>query len=126
MHQHTMLMAFPSDRTPVVATTACLVPFLLDPTAAFGRPPPLAHVWFLSRRSFLLGVSFAACTRLPPSTSVLESLHFPAWSSVHSWLLRLRLGSVSAPAPLPAPDPVLHVSAPVRRGAVADARLGLA
>ena len=27
---------------------------------------------------------------------------------------------------LPAPDPVLHMSAPVRRGAVADARLGLA
>ena len=31
-----------------------------------------------------------------------------------------------APAHLPAADPVLHMSAPVRRGAVADARLGLA
>ena len=41
------------------------------------------------------------------------------------WLLRLRTGSNFAPARLPAPDPVLHVSAPVRRGAVADARLGL-
>ena len=38
----------------------------------------------------------------------------------------LRSGSVSAPALLPAPAPVLHMSAPVRRGAVADARLGLA
>ena len=35
-----MLAAFPSDRTPVVAATACLVPFLLDPAAALGRPPP--------------------------------------------------------------------------------------
>ena len=49
-----------------------------------------------------------------------------AWSSVHAWLLRLRTGSDFAPERLPAPDPVLHVSAPVRRGAVADARLGLA
>ena len=38
-----LLAAFPSDRTPVVAATACLVPFLLDPAAALGRPPPLAH-----------------------------------------------------------------------------------
>ena len=41
------------------------------------------------------------------------------------WLLRLRTGSDFAPEHLPEPDPVLHVSAPVRRGAVADARLGL-
>ena len=45
---------------------------------------------------------------------------------VNAWLLRLRTGSDFAPARLPAPDPVLHVPAPVRRGAVADARLGLA
>ena len=42
------------------------------------------------------------------------------------WLLRLRTVFDFAPAPLPAADPVLHMSAPVRRGAVADARLGLA
>ena len=35
-----LLAAFPSDRTPGVAATACLVPFLLDPAAALGRPPP--------------------------------------------------------------------------------------
>ena len=35
-------------------------------------------------------------------------------------------GSLSAPALLPAPAPVLHMSAPVRRGAVADGRLGSA
>ena len=75
--------------------------------------------------AFLLGVSSAACTRLPPSESVLASLHLPAWSSVHSWLLCLQSGSLSAPALLPAPTPVLHMSAPVRRGDVADARLGL-
>ena len=76
--------------------------------------------------ALLLGVSSAVCTRLPPSESVLATLHLPAWSSVHLWLLCLRSCSLSAPALLPAPTPVLHMSAPVRKGAVADARLGLA
>ena len=66
----------------------------------------------------------------PPQTtarnSQLAGLRLPAWSSVLSWLLCLRSGPLSAPALLPAPTPVLHMSAPVRRGAVADARLGLA
>ena len=74
--------------------------------------------------AFLLRVSSAACTRLPQSESVLASLGLPAWSSVHSWLLCLQSGSLSAPALLPAPTPVLHMPAPVRRGAMADARLG--
>ena len=73
----------------------------------------------------MLGVLSSACTRLPPSESVLSSLRLPAWSSVHSWLLCLRSCPLSAPALLPAPTPVLHISAPVRRGAVADACLGL-
>ena len=76
--------------------------------------------------AFLLGVSPAACTRLPPMESVLAGLRLPARSSVHSWLLCLRSGPLSAPALLPAPNPVLHMSAPVRMDAVADARLGLA
>ena len=71
--------------------------------------------------AFLLGVSSAACTRLPPSESV-PSLRLPAWASVHSCL---RSGSVSAPALLPTPTHALHMSAAVRRGSVADARLGL-
>ena len=45
---------------------------------------------------------------------------------LHSWLLCLRSGPLSALALLPVPTPILHMSAPVRRGAVADARLGLA
>ena len=76
--------------------------------------------------AFLLGVSSAACTRLPPSQSVWASLRLPAWSSVCSWLICLRSGPFSAPVLLHAPTPDLHMSAPVRRGAVADARLGLA
>ena len=75
---------------------------------------------------FLLGVSSAACARLPPTESVSASIHLPAWSSVHSWLLYLWFDYLSAPALLPAPTPVLHMSAAVRRGAVADACLGLA
>ena len=38
-----LLAPFPSAHTPVVAATACLVPFLLDPAAALGRPTPWAH-----------------------------------------------------------------------------------
>ena len=79
--------------------------------------------------AFLLGVSSAVCTRLPSSEAVLASLRLPAFSSIHSWLLCqqcLRAGSLSAPAQLPAPTPVLHMSAPVRRGAVANGSLGLA
>ena len=75
---------------------------------------------------FLHGVPSAVCTRQPPTTSVLAHYRLPAWSSVHAWWLRLRTGSDFAPARLPSPDPVLHGSAPVRKGAVADARLGLA
>ena len=41
-----------------------------------------------------------------------------AWSSVRPWLPNLQTGFDPAPARLPAPDPVLHMSAPVRRGAV--------
>ena len=121
---------FPTSRIPVVAATACVVPFLLDPAAALGRMSP----WHMKLQcldlvaAFLLGVSSAVCTRQPSTgtASVLAHLRLSAWSSVHAWLLRLRTGSDFAPARLPAPDPVLHVSAPVRRGAVADARLRLA
>ena len=34
-----LLAAFPSDHTPGVAATDCLVPFFLDPAAALGRLP---------------------------------------------------------------------------------------
>ena len=76
--------------------------------------------------AFLLGVSTAVCTRHPPDASVLARFSLPAWSSVRAWLLRLRTVFDFAPVRLPAANPVLHMSAPVRRGAVADARLGLA
>ena len=81
-----LLAAFPSDRTPVVAATARLVPFLLEPAAALGRLPP----WRMKLQclalvaTFSLGVSSAVGTRLPPSTSVLASLRLPALSSIHS------------------------------------------
>ena len=76
--------------------------------------------------AFLLGVSSAVCTRQPPAASVLARFSLSAWSSVRAWLLRLRTVFDFAPAHLPAPDPILHMSAPVLRGAVADTRLGLA
>ena len=122
-----MLAAFLSSRIPVVAATTCGVPFLLDPAAPLGRTSP----WQMKLQcldlvaAFLLGVSSAVCTCQPPTASMLALFRLPGWSSVHAWLLRLRIGSDFAPERLPAPDPVLHVSAPVRRGAVADARLGL-
>ena len=123
-----LLASFPTSRIPVVAATACVVPFLLDPAAALGRMSP----WRMKLRcldlveAFLLRVSSAVCTRQPPAASLLERFSLPAWSSVRAWLLRHLTVFDFAPAHLPAPDPVLHMSAPVRRGAVADARLGLA
>ena len=102
--------------------------YLLGPAAALGRMSP----WHIKLQcldlvaAFLLGVSSAMCTRQPPTASILAHFRLPARSSVHAWLLRLRTGSDFAPARLPPPDPVLHVSAPVRNVAVADARLGLA
>ena len=123
-----LLAAFPTSHMPVVAATACVVLFLLDPAAALGRMSP----WHMKLQcldlvaAFLLGVSSAVCTRQPPTVSMLARFRLPACSSVHTWLLRLRTGSDFAPERLPAPDPILHVSTPVCRGAVADARLGLA
>ena len=35
-----LLAAFPTSRIPVVAATACVVPFLIDPAAALGRMSP--------------------------------------------------------------------------------------
>ena len=123
-----LLAAFPAGPVPVVAATACVVPFLLDPAAALGR----MSLWHMKLRcldlvaAFLLGVSAAVCTRHSPDASVLARFSLPAWSSVRAWLHRLRAVFDFAPAHLPAAAPVLHMSAPVRRGAVADARLGLA
>ena len=82
--------AFPAGHVPVVAATACVVPFLLDPAAALGRMSP----WHMKLRcldlvaAFLLGVSTAVCTRHPPDASVLARFSLPAWSSVRAWLLR--------------------------------------
>ena len=125
-----LLAAFPTSRIPVVAATACVALFLLDPVAALGRMSP-EHMKLQCLdlvAAFLLGVSSAVCTHQPPTASVLARFRLPAWSSVHARLLCLRTGYAFCPERLPAPDPVLHVSAPrpVRRGAVADARLGLA
>ena len=93
-----------------------------------GPSLPLAHevALFGSCRSAPAWCVVLVCTRQPPTASTLARSRLPAWSSACSWLLCLRTGSAFAPVPLPAPAPVLHVSAPVRRGAVADARLGLA
>ena len=67
--QAVLLAAFPTSRIPVVAATACVVPFLLD----LGRMSP----WHMKLRcldpvaAFLLGVSTAVCTRQPPAASVV-------------------------------------------------------
>lgn len=120
--------AFPSNRILIVAVTVCLVPFFLNPAAARGRRPHwrMKFQCVAADAVFLLGVSSALCARLPPFASILASLCLPAWSSVHSWLLRLRFGANSATAQLPVHAPALHMSAPMRSGAVDDARLGLA
>ena len=76
-----LLAAFPSGRMSVVADTACVVPFLLDPAAALGCVSP----WHMKLRcldlvaAFLLGVSSALCTRQPPTASVLARLCWRAF-----------------------------------------------
>ena len=94
--QAVLLAAFPASRIPVLAATACVVPFLLDPAAALSRMPP----WYMKLQcldlvaAFLLGVSSAVCTRQPPTASMLAHFRLPAWSSVHAWFLRLRTGPI--------------------------------
>ena len=84
-----LLTVFPTCRIPVVAATACLVPFLLDPAAALGRMSPwhMKLQWLGPVAAFLLGVSSAVCTRQPPTASVSAHLRLPAWSSAHARLL---------------------------------------
>ena len=117
-----LLATFPSDRTPVVAATACLVPFLLDPAAALGRHPP----WGMKLQclalvaAFLLGVSSAACTRVPPCWQAFAFLlgrPFTHGCSARGFVL------------YPPRRCSLHLFCtcpPLCRGAVAHARLGLA
>ena len=101
----------------------------INPAAALGRVSP-RHV-----KLQCLGLIAAFLCRLrcaPARPRPRLCWHafacLPGPPSMHAWLLRLwiQIGSDFAPERLPAPDPVMHVSAPVRRGAVADARLGLA
>ena len=99
------------------------------PAAALGRHSPWRmKLQCLDLAAYMPGVLSAVCNRKPPTgtASTLARFHLPAWSSVPSWLLRLWTNSGFAPARPPAPDTVLHVSAPVHRGAVADSRIGLA
>lgn len=68
----------------------------------------------------------SVCGHGPRGVSRTAFSQSVAWSSVNSWLLLVRSSCVSALVLLPAPAPLLHMPAPLRRGAVADARPGLA
>ena len=83
----------------------------------------LLYCGFLWQRSCL--VCCLRCAHASPRPRLLTHFRLPAWSSIHAWLLCLRTGSDFATERLPTPDPVLHMSALVRRRAVADTRLGL-
>ena len=82
-----------------------------------------ACVWRDVRSVFFF--FFAVCTCRALSASALAALRLPVWSSVRSWLLHLTSSAVIALVQLPAPAPLLHISALVHTGAVADAGLGL-
>ena len=114
-------------------TGACLqvVPFLLDPAGALGRHPPGCEVSLpasscsvpAARR--LLDASCVGCTRKPLHAAVLRSLCLPEWSVLKSWLHRVAPLPAAFPVVVPPSAPVLDLSSPTCRGAVADARLGL-
>ena len=65
---------------------------------------------------------------MPSGRAIVKFVGFPFLPGPQSACGRsvLRTCSVLAPARLSAPDPVLYVSTPVCRGAVANAHLGLA
>ena len=126
--EHVLQAAFPNDCISVDVASACLVPFLLDPAGALGRHPPSAvkHHCLRLVAAFLLGVSCVVCTREPLPAPVLRGLCLPDWSALKSWLRFVAHPLIAAPVVVPPPAPVLHLSAPTSRGAVADARLGSA
>ena len=62
----------------IMQQRCCLQRFLLIVPLLCQWPPQLQCLAPVA--AFLLGVSTAACTRLPPSALLLASLHLPAWS----------------------------------------------
>ena len=111
---------FPARHVPVVAHTACVVPFLFDPAAALLVGRNCLRLMKLQcldlLAAILLGVSSAMCTHKPSAASRLARGRLHAGSSIRLRLFRLRTGSDFAPARLPVLYPVLHLSARVRRG----------
>lgn len=80
---------------------------------------------------YMMGLAQRRCTNArgeSPTylTPPREQHYIPVRSSVEMWLLRPRPGCVFGPSLLPLLDAVQHLSAAVREGAVADARMGLA
>ena len=61
---HVQAVRVAGNRVPVVAATACLVPFLLDPAAALGRHPPwrMKLLCLALVAALLLVSSSALCT----------------------------------------------------------------
>lgn len=122
--------AFPYAHVPIMAATAPrLASFHLYPAATLGRHPP-CH---MQLRCFSLGlvaaflrsVSCAVCTRQAPICLCVAKPSPALLARRESWLLCMWPGCVLTPRLLTVPDPVLHLSAPVHRGAWVDARLRL-
>ena len=114
--------AFPFIRVPVVAAMDCILPFLLNPAAALGRVSPwhmqLHCLDLVDVEAFRLGVSSAVSTRQPLTVSMLACL-----------LGHPSIRGCSACGPvLILPQRaclrliLLHMSVPVRTGAVADVK----
>ena len=83
-----LLASFLSSHTPVVAATACVVPFLPDPAAALSRVPP----WPMKLQcldlvaAFLLSLLSAVCTRQSPKASMLALSIWFFW--LHACLMK--------------------------------------
>ena len=73
--QAVLLAVFPTARTTLVAATACVVPFLLDRTAALGRHPPWYMKVCLPRRCSLRLLLFCTC----PPLCARAPWPMPAW-----------------------------------------------
>ena len=103
--------------------------FLLDPAAALGSHPPLAHEVAMSGSCRGILAWCVVCS-VHPAASVRVRVGKPPSSClfVRPFVVIPCAGrfcdGLCFPALLLAPAPVLQMTAPVRRGAVADARRG--
>ena len=120
--------AFPSAPDSDLAAAVCPVPFLLDPSAALPASVSRAARALCTRlvAAFVAGVAARVSAVCAYEPVAVGAVWVPPGTRLRAWLFgdgSCARSGVSVPA---AVGHVVRSSAPARRGAVADARLGVA